>query len=106
MSSTPWHQLVPGLITGFIIGLVSLVRSTGKRHLVVPIVGNCKYSIAPRSTPEDCSKIGHSTVASSINEAITKSNIIFLCLADDASINKKVGKIAQGECQGQADCRL
>jgi len=42
---------------------------------------------------EDFFEIGHSAVASSIDEAVIKSDIIFLYLADDASINKNVEKI-------------
>jgi 3-hydroxyisobutyrate dehydrogenase-like beta-hydroxyacid dehydrogenase len=55
---------------------------------------------------QDLSKIGHSTVASSIEEAVTKSDIIFLCLADNAWIDENMEKITQRECQGQDDCRL
>jgi|ERR1700722_10331925 glutamyl-tRNA reductase len=45
---------------------------------------------------EDFSKIGYSTVASSIDETVAKSDIIFLCLADDTSINENVEKILKG----------
>jgi hypothetical protein len=58
-------------------------------------------SIAPRGTPETSPKIGHSTVASSIDEAVTKSGIVLLCLADTVSIDENMEKIAQRECQGQ-----
>src|SRR2546423_15488747 len=52
------------------------------------------------------SKIGHSTVASSIDEAVAKSDIIFICLGDDASINENVEKILKGNVKGKliVDC--
>ena len=52
------------------------------------------------------SKIGHSTVASSIDEAVAKSDMIFICLGDDASINENVEKILNGDVKGKliVDC--
>ena len=52
------------------------------------------------------SNIGHSTVASSIDEAVAKSDIIFICLGDDASINENVEKIVRGDINGKliVDC--
>ena len=52
------------------------------------------------------SKIGDSTVASSIDEAVAKSDIIFICLGDDGSINENVEKMLKGGVQGKliVDC--
>lgn len=52
------------------------------------------------------SKLGHSTVASSIEEAVAKSDIIFICVADDAAITENVGKILEGNVKGKliVDC--
>jgi 3-hydroxyisobutyrate dehydrogenase-like beta-hydroxyacid dehydrogenase len=52
------------------------------------------------------SKIGHSTVVSSIGEAVAKSDIIFMCLGDDASIKENVEKILEGDVKGKliVDC--
>jgi 3-hydroxyisobutyrate dehydrogenase-like beta-hydroxyacid dehydrogenase len=52
------------------------------------------------------SKIGHSTVASSIEEAVAKSDIIFICLGDDAAITENVNKMLEGDVKGKliVDC--
>jgi 3-hydroxyisobutyrate dehydrogenase-like beta-hydroxyacid dehydrogenase len=52
------------------------------------------------------SKIGHSTVAPSIGEAVVKSDIIFICLGDDAAITENVNKILEGDVKGKliVDC--
>jgi 3-hydroxyisobutyrate dehydrogenase-like beta-hydroxyacid dehydrogenase len=52
------------------------------------------------------SKIGHSTVAPSIGEAVVKSDIIFICLGDDAAITENLNKILEGDVKGKliVDC--
>jgi len=52
------------------------------------------------------SKIGNSTVASSIDEAASKSDIIFICLGDDAAIKDNVETILKGDVKGKliVDC--
>jgi len=52
------------------------------------------------------SKIGHSTVASSIEEAASKADIIFICLGDDAAIKENVDTILKGDVKGKliVDC--
>lgn len=52
------------------------------------------------------SKLGHSTVASSIEEAVKKSDIIFICLGDDDAIKSNVETILKGDVKGKliVDC--
>src|SRR2546423_460332 len=52
------------------------------------------------------SKIGHSTVASSIDEAVAKADISFNRPGDDAAINENVEKILKGNVKGKliVDC--
>lgn len=52
------------------------------------------------------SKLGHSTVASSIEEVVAKSDIIFICVADDAAITENVKKMLEGSVKGKliVDC--
>jgi len=51
-------------------------------------------------------KIGHSTVASSIEEATAKSDIIFYCLGDDASVVSILEEILKTSVKGKiiVDC--
>lgn len=52
------------------------------------------------------SKIGHSIVTASITDAVTKSDMIFLCLADDAAVEATLLTAAQGDIKGKlfVDC--
>ena len=43
-----------------------------------------------------CSKIGHSTVASSIEDAVLTSEIIFICMGDDIAVRDTVDHIIRG----------
>jgi 3-hydroxyisobutyrate dehydrogenase-like beta-hydroxyacid dehydrogenase len=49
---------------------------------------------------------GKSTVASTIEEAVSKSDIIFTCVGDDAAINETVGSALKGNVKGKlfVDC--
>lgn len=51
-------------------------------------------------------KIGHSTVASSIEEIVSKSDILLYCLGDDASVLEMVDKMLQTSVEGKllVDC--
>src|ERR1700734_3648819 len=56
---------------------------------------------------EDLSKkIGHSTVSSSLSEAVTRSDIIFFCLGDDAAVQSNVEEALKGDVKGKlfVDC--
>lgn len=60
-----------------------------------------------KSRADDLSaKIGHSTVASSIEEIVSKSDILFYCLGDDASVLEMVDKMLQTSVKGKllVDC--
>lgn len=60
-----------------------------------------------KSRADDLSaKIGHSTVVSSIEELVSKSDIIFYCLGDDASVLENVDKMLQTSVKGKllVDC--
>lgn len=52
------------------------------------------------------SKIGHSTVAASVEELVSKSDIIFYCLGDDASVLEMVDNILKTSVKGKllVDC--
>lgn len=52
------------------------------------------------------SKIGHSKVASSVDELVRRSDIIFYCLGDDQSVLDTVGKILQTSVKNKllVDC--
>jgi 3-hydroxyisobutyrate dehydrogenase-like beta-hydroxyacid dehydrogenase len=52
------------------------------------------------------STLGHSTVASSLEEAVAKSDIIFICVGDDAAVTENVEKILEGNVKGKliVDC--
>ena len=49
---------------------------------------------------------GKSTVASTIDDAVTKSDIIFTCLGDDAAITDTIATAVQGDVKGKlfVDC--
>jgi 3-hydroxyisobutyrate dehydrogenase-like beta-hydroxyacid dehydrogenase len=51
-------------------------------------------------------QIGGSTVASSIEEAVSKSDIIFTCVIDDAAIKSVIETAVQGDVKGKlfVDC--
>jgi len=51
-------------------------------------------------------KIGHSTVATSIEEAVSKSDIIFTCLGDDPAIKSAIEAVTKVEVKGKlfVDC--
>jgi len=56
---------------------------------------------------EDLSaKIGHSTVAPSIDEAVSKADIIFYCIGDDAAVNETVEAMLKQDVKGKlfVDC--
>ena len=52
------------------------------------------------------SKIGHSTIASSIEDAVSRSDLIFYCLGDDDSIKQTVDLILKSDVKGKilVDC--
>lgn len=52
------------------------------------------------------SKIGHSTVASTIDDAVPTSDIIFLCLGDDGAVQDTIKQAVQGNVKGKlfVDC--
>ena len=52
------------------------------------------------------SKLGHSTVASSIEDAASKSDIVFICLGDDAAVKDTINHIVKGDIKGKllVDC--
>jgi len=59
------------------------------------------------SKAESLSKeIGHSAVAASIKDLVSKSDIIFYCLGDDASVLENVDKILEADVKGKiiVDC--
>jgi 3-hydroxyisobutyrate dehydrogenase-like beta-hydroxyacid dehydrogenase len=49
---------------------------------------------------------GKSTVASSISEAVSKSDIIFTCVGDDAAANDTIDAALKGDAKGKVfvDC--
>lgn len=52
------------------------------------------------------SKLGHSTVAPSLDEAVAKADIIFYCLGDDASVLSTIEQATKGNVKGKlfVDC--
>lgn len=52
------------------------------------------------------SQIGHSTVVHSIEDAVSPSDIIFLCLGDDAAVGDTITKALKGDVTGKlfVDC--
>ena len=52
------------------------------------------------------SKLGHSIVASSIEDAVSKSDIIFICLGDDAAVKDTINHIVKADIKGKllVDC--
>jgi 3-hydroxyisobutyrate dehydrogenase-like beta-hydroxyacid dehydrogenase len=52
------------------------------------------------------SKVGQSTVASSIGDAVSKSDIIFICLGDDAAVQDTITEATQDDVKGKlfVDC--
>jgi 3-hydroxyisobutyrate dehydrogenase-like beta-hydroxyacid dehydrogenase len=52
------------------------------------------------------SKIGRSNVASSIDDAVSRSDIIFICLGDDTAVETTLTKAIQGNVEGKlfVDC--
>jgi 3-hydroxyisobutyrate dehydrogenase-like beta-hydroxyacid dehydrogenase len=69
------------------------------KHLII-------YNRTIKRAEDLSSKLGHSTVASSIEEAVAKSDIIFICVGDDAAITENVEKILEGNVKGKliVDC--
>ena len=49
---------------------------------------------------------GKSTVASSLEEAVSKADIIFTCLGDDAAITDTIDTVVKGDVKGKlfVDC--
>ncbi|CAF9931714.1 hypothetical protein IMSHALPRED_008696 [Imshaugia aleurites] len=49
---------------------------------------------------------GTSTVASSLEEAVSKADIVFTCLGDDAAIKDTIGAAVKGNVEGKlfVDC--
>ena len=52
------------------------------------------------------SKIGHSTVSSSLTDAVSKSDIIFFCLGDDAAVQSNIDEALKTDVKGKifVDC--
>lgn len=51
-------------------------------------------------------KIGHSTVSPSLTEAVLKSDIIFVCLGDDAAVQSNIKEALKSDVKGKlfVDC--
>jgi 3-hydroxyisobutyrate dehydrogenase-like beta-hydroxyacid dehydrogenase len=51
-------------------------------------------------------KIGHSTVSPSVADAVSKSDIIFFCLGDDAAVQSNIDEVLKGSVKGKifVDC--
>lgn len=64
------------------------------------------YNRTALRASELSSKIGHSVVAASIEEAVSKADIIFFCLGDDAAVHENVSKALNGNVEGKlfVDC--
>ena len=56
---------------------------------------------------EDLSKkLGHTTVATSVEEAVLKADIIFICVGDDAAAQSTIEAVVKGDIKGKliVDC--
>jgi 3-hydroxyisobutyrate dehydrogenase-like beta-hydroxyacid dehydrogenase len=75
----------------------------GKGKLDKPLI---IFNRTTKRAEDLSSKIGHSTVAPSIGEAATKSDIIFICLGDDVAVRENVNKILEGDVKDKliVDC--
>jgi 3-hydroxyisobutyrate dehydrogenase-like beta-hydroxyacid dehydrogenase len=64
------------------------------------------YNRTTSRADELSSRIGHSTVASSIEDTVAKSDMIFLCLGDDAAVLDTISQAVQGNVEGKlfVDC--
>jgi 3-hydroxyisobutyrate dehydrogenase-like beta-hydroxyacid dehydrogenase len=64
------------------------------------------YNRTTSRANELSSRIGHSIVASSIEDTVSKSDIIFLCLGDDAAVLDTISQAVQGNVEGKlfVDC--
>jgi 3-hydroxyisobutyrate dehydrogenase-like beta-hydroxyacid dehydrogenase len=64
------------------------------------------YNRTASRANELSSRIGHSAVASSIEDTVSKSDIIFLCLGDDAAVLDTMAQAVQGNVEGKlfVDC--
>jgi 3-hydroxyisobutyrate dehydrogenase-like beta-hydroxyacid dehydrogenase len=74
-----------------------------KGQLSYPLV---LYNRTASRASELSSKIGHSTVASSIEEAVGQSDMIFLCLGDDTAVEDTITSAMQGNVKDKlfVDC--
>jgi 3-hydroxyisobutyrate dehydrogenase-like beta-hydroxyacid dehydrogenase len=64
------------------------------------------YNRTTKRAEDLSSKIGHSTVATSIADAVSKADIVFFCLGDDAAVLEIVETILQSDVKGKllVDC--
>ncbi len=64
------------------------------------------YNRTTRRASDLSSKLSHSSVATSVEDAVSKSDIIFLCLGDDAAVQDTLMQATQGDVKGKlfVDC--
>ncbi|KAF7509196.1 hypothetical protein GJ744_008256 [Endocarpon pusillum] len=78
----------------------NLVR---KGHLSKPLL---LYNRTTSRASDVSSEIGHSAVATSIEDAVSKSDIIFLCLGHDIAVQDTLTQATRGDVKGKlfVDC--
>jgi 3-hydroxyisobutyrate dehydrogenase-like beta-hydroxyacid dehydrogenase len=75
----------------------------GKGNLDKPLI---IFNRTTKRAEDLSSEIGHSIVASSIEEAAAKADMIFICLGDDTAVQENVEKILKGNIKDKliVDC--
>ena len=74
-----------------------------KGDLLMPLI---IFNRTTKRAHDLSSKLGHSTVASSIEDAVSKSDVVFICLGDDAAVKDTINHIVKGDIKGKllVDC--
>jgi 3-hydroxyisobutyrate dehydrogenase-like beta-hydroxyacid dehydrogenase len=64
------------------------------------------YNRTVSRATELSAQIGHSTVCTSIGEAVSEADIIFLCLGDDGAVKNTIAEAISGDVRGKlfVDC--